>query len=1161
MTFTRSLFLLFVFLTLSLHGAEANFVPSSLVYADDNLYLTGTSSEPTGVIASAIRRFVYTFRDQLTNTDVMTCRDSATTISCAPPSGRLIIGSITKCTGNHGLVLGRTYDISYECRENDNNVITYQGIYASVVIPEPTPRPVIGLSDTNPYDGVSVLDSNSYSATFNVPYPGMSTNLPFAELEFIHSVTGVTTIFRTSAYNGPQAIAVLPRSYNRHKGLEAGTYFVRMRAFKNDISEYTVSNSITYTRPTFSAAAPPTFATILNGTYGFSDEPSGGVIPIFANFDNNCGIYDSRITLRDVHMNLTYHYRLNADGPEMRSFYLRIMRLGNAPLTHFLEEPVYIPYGVYEATLYCYYAPDLITSTTSPRFAIRGSFPMTVQNPEYEVNSEAAYAGRKRLVTPDEAVPGVTADGKVFFISQNKFTLAPLEGGDTDLFPIPSDPMRGWLHLSSGPKGAIRVVYSNAALRFYHIRYNGSDFVIDESSEAKLFAIGVYTFGSSKYNTRCMISSTHACVYYLDFFGGYTYYGCHPLREDGSIDASTNSTGALDGAPFAQNTPLLIRDTLVGLGTYYDGKPAVTIVKLGQASRDVITVPANDSSSLVGARCVPSVDSVTCTSITKRGIYVTLVDVPTGDVSGPIVATSSTVDVNYPANSFGTFVGRWTDDPLYLGMDSQIISPYGRGGKMTFAVSPIGTSFVANQGLDGIILSYTHGDAIYIFVSTSYYGVNYVKFLQNPSPNLVTPMCTNHGTISGDICECDPGFTNEICSWMISDCTVNGGVQNGPNSCTCANGLVGEECNVAQECAASGVGLGEGGLFDPSNPYCICRSYASGPRCGITVSFAMGIMCTTQNATDPCSCEFRDTLSSCSFRQPCEHGVFHERAYVNGTGVSVVVDDYFVSGHCVCEPNYSGVRCTTITAVCSGHGERQDGVCVCEDMYDGTNCEYGPIDCGTHGTQVNATCICASGYYGNRCQYAHQTCVYGTEVNGTCVCNDGYYGTMCDHVVLNCGSHGVWQGTACVCDSGYGGSTCAVPMPACNGRGSPSVSGCTCSQPYYGTFCEHLQPDCNSHGYANGSTCVCLTGFNGPYCDVPDSLCHEFYCEGIELCPMSKITDTSCSTKFVDSTEFGYVMALAGVGTIFIGFVTYLGMRLYRMHINRTKADPAYAKI
>ena len=301
--------------------------------------------------------------------------------------------------------------------------------------------------------------------------------------------------------------------------------------------------------------------------------------------------------------------------------------------------------------------------------------------------------------------------------------------------------------------------------------------------------------------------------------------------------------------------------------------------------------------------------------------------------------------------------------------------------------------------------------------------------------------CENNGNCFVDLsninqftCNCQAGYTGELCDAQISPCTndpcLNGAtcmdVLSNQLECQCIPGFTGQLCESNIDNCLNNPCQNGATCTDLVNGFsCECPPEFSGPVCSISV-----INCS------PDSCQ--------------NGGTCIERA------------NRF---DCICPSGFTGPTCEENIDEC------QDNPCA-----SGSTCFDG---IGTF------TCVCPSGITGDLCDTVIDFCTNSSCAStGSCVsltngfecdCNPGYTGSRCDIDIDHCDPNPCEMGGTCVdginmfvcmCSSGVTGERCTVDLNEC--ESNPCQNGATCLDE------------------VNGFMCDCLPGFSGPTCEVED---------------------------------------------------------------------------
>jgi len=318
-------------------------------------------------------------------------------------------------------------------------------------------------------------------------------------------------------------------------------------------------------------------------------------------------------------------------------------------------------------------------------------------------------------------------------------------------------------------------------------------------------------------------------------------------------------------------------------------------------------------------------------------------------------------------------------------------------------------------------------------------GIN-SQCLEEVSFRPVERYTPNNGTY---ICICDEGWDQS------TDCT------------TCADGYVGSNCILCQDCNGNGDCSQETGN-------CICDPNFAQPDCSMCVDDHYGPDClpcpdcNTSECTEEGSCECLDNYigefcDECSDNHYGPNCVLCQNCGLNGR----CRDGISSNGQCVCNEGWT---------------RDSDGRCtVCDDNYFGNDCLPCP-NCGPNGfcdETTNNQCVCNLGWESSLCNK----------------CSAGYYPPNCDPchdcLGINCSSS---EGCICGDNSGQTGVNCHLCATndenACNGHGTCNGGVCTCDEPYTNKFCEdgeELVCDfCNCHepfGVYIDNSCRCNEGF------------------------------------------------------------------------------------
>ncbi|XP_030855069.1 fibropellin-1-like [Strongylocentrotus purpuratus] len=353
----------------------------------------------------------------------------------------------------------------------------------------------------------------------------------------------------------------------------------------------------------------------------------------------------------------------------------------------------------------------------------------------------------------------------------------------------------------------------------------------------------------------------------------------------------------------------------------------------------------------------------------------------------------------------------------------------------------------------------------------------------------------NGGTCNGEgnACQCNAGYTGELCGTDIDECAsgpcmANEDCTDGVNmyTCACSAGYAGSPCADIDECA-SGPCMANEDCTDGVNMYtCACSAGYAGSPCAV----------------------------DCSAPNTCMNG-----GTCNGEGNA-----------CQCNAGYTGELCGTdidecASGPCMANEDCTDGVnmytCACSAGYAGSpcadidECASGPCmaneDC-TDGVNMY-TCACSAGYAGSPCAVdcsAPNTCMNGGTCNGegnACQCNAGYTGELCGTDIDECASgpcmanedctDGVNMYT-CACSAGYAGSPCADIDECASGpcmanedcTDGVNMYTCACSAGYAGSPCADIDECASGPCMANEDctdgvnmyTCACSAGYAGSPC-------------------------------------------------------------------------------
>jgi len=250
-------------------------------------------------------------------------------------------------------------------------------------------------------------------------------------------------------------------------------------------------------------------------------------------------------------------------------------------------------------------------------------------------------------------------------------------------------------------------------------------------------------------------------------------------------------------------------------------------------------------------------------------------------------------------------------------------------------------------------------------------------------------------------CLCKPGYdpaTN--CSTTL--CKNNATLLNS-GTCACQPVYTGNYCNATQ-CGARG--------SPNSSSTCACHLPFTGPFCK-SILPAYSTYCQNGgsfNDAGACQCPFPYTGAQC-----------------NG---SLCINGVAVNGSCLCNPNYSGLTCSTLQ--CPVNSVASNGACVCATGFSGATCNIS--QCGPYGIYEYGFCACLGLWKNNpadssRCT-SSQCGVYGTPIGTslTCSCTPPATGTFC---TLAC-VHGIYVASTgtCVCNSGFTGVLCSTNITA-----------------------------------------------------------------------------------------------------------------------------------
>ena len=290
-----------------------------------------------------------------------------------------------------------------------------------------------------------------------------------------------------------------------------------------------------------------------------------------------------------------------------------------------------------------------------------------------------------------------------------------------------------------------------------------------------------------------------------------------------------------------------------------------------------------------------------------------------------------------------------------------------------------------------------------------FYGDSCQHFDDCPSPET----CGSNGTcIDGQgayFCQCDPGFTGEICNVEIQEhdsnisdcvgvtCSDQGRCVDGDNSftCQCYAGFTGVDCETDIDDCASVNCSEQGHCIDGNSSHiCSCIPGFTGENCAINIDECTVTSCTGNGLcidgvnSVTCECDSGYTGERCNSIITPDLELCSNHSCVNGSCVSIA--NASSEPACICDPGYTGerYRCNSIpgldpcsnyscvNGLCVANGS-SGPVCTCDPGYTGERCSIDindcvGVDCGINHRCVDMvnsySCVCDVGYTGNACE-------------------------------------------------------------------------------------------------------------------------------------------------------------------------------------------------
>ena len=327
-----------------------------------------------------------------------------------------------------------------------------------------------------------------------------------------------------------------------------------------------------------------------------------------------------------------------------------------------------------------------------------------------------------------------------------------------------------------------------------------------------------------------------------------------------------------------------------------------------------------------------------------------------------------------------------------------------------------------------------------------------------------TEPCENNGACVFDstdntkICNCEPGYTGDLCETDIDECDQTSSFWTGSN--VLPTGIT-SVCMTASSRRRRRSTTNK--CTDNINGYsCQCMTTPvpySGNHCELDT------FCENAECSDGASCS--NGVCNCGELTTNESG--REGTLCQLTNYCLGTDNVEICLNlATCVSTGSGVQCNCVAGF---YGEHCESVDYCEAESDDFCSDHGY--CKNEATE--AVCVCTTGYLGDNCEHnnlcssatGNSPCVEGScEVSTdfstyTCTCNSGFYGTDCDNsfdtyfcsnrapslsgfaacVTANtehCTVDSAGTGRDCNCKAAWDGDVCD-----------------TCASGFYGTDCDH----------------------------------------------------------------------------------------------------------